>query len=517
MNSRTLIQVIAMREFMTRIRTRVFAITTVLTIVGIGAYILLQAYVFNKSATSLEVGFVGSAQSISAPVRAEAAAAGETINVRPYASLAAGTADLQSGVLDALVSGSGATTTMTVQSTVDGTLETALNDQTRQQVLTEYLTQHDLPPSDVLGQLNFSVNVHELSPVNAARIEQIVIGLGVALTLYVTMVVYGQLVAAGVIEEKSNRIVEILLATVRPWQLMLGKIIGIGLIALLQVVLVAGAALVLASVTKLVSIPTLGVDVVISGVVWFVLGYLMYALLFAAAGSMVSRQEDVSAVALPVILVLVSAWIIALSVAAPDPGSPATAVLSFIPLYSPVGGEVVDKQCSAGQLLTAGATQCFTISDMSSVWILVNVYQKDVAYVHVGDPVTISNETYPAEISGRIQYISPALDPNTRTLQARIEAPNPGERLKKEMYVSADVRAGVIQNAFFVPDASVLRDDQNMPYVYLQTGDSKFARRGVTLGESLGGKTQILTGLQAGDHVVGDGSLFLQFQNSLQR
>jgi len=188
-----------------------------------------------------------------------------------------------------------------------------------------------------------------------------------------------------------------------------------------------------------------------------------------------------------------------------------------IPLYSPVGGEVVDKQCSAGQLLTAGATQCFTISDMSSVWILVNVYQKDVAYVHVGDPVTISNETYPAEISGRIQYISPALDPNTRTLQARIEAPNPGERLKKEMYVSADVRAGVIQNAFFVPDASVLRDDQNMPYVYLQTGDSKFARRGVTLGESLGGKTQILTGLQAGDHVVGDGSLFLQFQNSLQR
>ena len=188
-----------------------------------------------------------------------------------------------------------------------------------------------------------------------------------------------------------------------------------------------------------------------------------------------------------------------------------------IPLYSPVGGEVVDKQCSAGQLLTAGATQCFTISDMSSVWILVNVYQKDVAYVHVGDPVTISNETYPSEISGRIQYISPALDPNTRTLQARIEAPNPGERLKKEMYVSADVRAGVIQNAFFVPDASVLRDDQNMPYVYLQTGNNTFARRGVTLGESLGGKTQILTGLQAGDHVVGDGSLFLQFQNSLQR
>ena len=180
------------------------------------------------------------------------------------------------------------------------------------------------------------MSVNALSPVNAARMEQIVIGLLVAGTLYVTLIIYGQFVAAGVIEEKSNRIVEILLATVRPWQLMLGKITGIGLVALVQVVLVAGVALVLASATKLVSIPTLSVDVVISGVVWFVLGYLIYALLFAAAGSMVSRQEDVTSVALPVILVLVAAWILALTVAAPDPGSTATTVFSFIPLFSPV-------------------------------------------------------------------------------------------------------------------------------------------------------------------------------------
>jgi cobalt-zinc-cadmium efflux system membrane fusion protein len=187
-----------------------------------------------------------------------------------------------------------------------------------------------------------------------------------------------------------------------------------------------------------------------------------------------------------------------------------------IPLYSPVAGEVVDRMCSAGQLLAPGATQCFTLSDMSSVWILVNIYQNDVAYVHVGDPVTIGNESYPGVVRGRIEYISPALDPGTRTLQARVEAPNPGERLKKEMYVTAEVRAGVIPNALFVPNSSVLRDDQNMPYVYLQTGTTQFARRDITLGESQNGKTQILTGLQANDRVVGDGSLFLQFQNSLQ-
>ncbi len=187
-----------------------------------------------------------------------------------------------------------------------------------------------------------------------------------------------------------------------------------------------------------------------------------------------------------------------------------------IPLYSPVAGEVVDRQCSPGQLLAAGATQCFTLSDMSSVWILVNIYQNDVAYVHVGDPVTIENESYPGVVHGKIEYISPALDPNTRTLQARIEAPNPGERLKKEMYVTAQVQAGVIPNALFVPNSAVLRDAQNMPYVYLQSGDREFARRDITLGETETGKTQILTGLQANDRVVGDGSLFLQFQNSLQ-
>src|ERR1022692_2177444 len=108
MNSQALIRVIATREFMTRIRTRVFAITTALTVIAIGGYILLQAYVFNASTSSLEVGFLGAAQSISAPVRAEAAGFGATINVPPYTSAAAGKADVQSGTLDALVSGSGA-------------------------------------------------------------------------------------------------------------------------------------------------------------------------------------------------------------------------------------------------------------------------------------------------------------------------------------------------------------------------------------------------------------------------
>jgi cobalt-zinc-cadmium efflux system membrane fusion protein len=190
-----------------------------------------------------------------------------------------------------------------------------------------------------------------------------------------------------------------------------------------------------------------------------------------------------------------------------------------VALLAPVAGEVVERLCSPGQLLQAGGTQCFTLSDMSSVWLLVNIYQNDVAYVHVGDPVTINNESYPGVVRGRIEYIAPSLDPVTRTLQARIQAANPGERLKKDMYVTAEVQAGVIPDAVLVPDAAVLRDANNMPYVYLQTGQTgtQFGQRMVTLGESQGGRTHVLTGLQAGDKIVGDGSLFLQFQNSIQR
>jgi cobalt-zinc-cadmium efflux system membrane fusion protein len=201
-----------------------------------------------------------------------------------------------------------------------------------------------------------------------------------------------------------------------------------------------------------------------------------------------------------------------------DPGSLVTNPPSAeLPVLAPLDGEIVERLVSPGQLLQAGATQCFTLSDMSTVWVLANVYQNDLAYVHVGDEVTIENDTYPGVVRGKISYLASALDPTTRTLQARIVTSNPGERLKKDMYVTALVRAGVVQNALAVPDSSVLRDTENMPYVYLQTANSQFARRQVTVGESQGGKTQILTGLQAGDKVVGDGGLFLQFQNSLQR
>jgi len=187
-----------------------------------------------------------------------------------------------------------------------------------------------------------------------------------------------------------------------------------------------------------------------------------------------------------------------------------------VPLLAPVAGEIVERLVGPGQLLQAGMTQCFTISDTSTVWVLVNVYQKDLGSVHVGDTAEITTDAYPETFRGRISYIAPALDPTTRTLQERIVTENPNHRLKKDMYVTATVRAGAIENALLVPDAAVLRDTENQTFVYVQTTGNQFARRLVTAGNSSGGRTQITSGLKAGERVVGDGGVFLQFQNSLQ-
>jgi cobalt-zinc-cadmium efflux system membrane fusion protein len=202
-----------------------------------------------------------------------------------------------------------------------------------------------------------------------------------------------------------------------------------------------------------------------------------------------------------------------------DPEAMLKAPASFqVPLRSPVSGEITDRLVGPGQLLTAGATQCFTISDMSTVWVLLNVYQGDMAYVQTGDSVDITTDAYPQVFHGRVSYIAPALDPNTRTLQARIVTDNPGQKLKNNMYVSATVQAGAISDALVVPDTSVLRDTENMPFVYVQTGDqaNQFGRRVVTVGDSSNGRTQITAGLKEGERVVGDGGIFLQFKNSLQ-
>ncbi len=197
-----------------------------------------------------------------------------------------------------------------------------------------------------------------------------------------------------------------------------------------------------------------------------------------------------------------------------DPVSPEIAV------FAPIAGVVVERLASPGQVLQAGATQVFTISNMNTVWVLANVYEHDLGFVRLGDAVEIQTDAYPTRFHGKISFISPALDATSRTLQVRIVTDNPEGKLKKDLYVTAIVEAGVIDNALTVPDAALLRTAENEPFVYVVEDPAKpnqFGQRLVSVGESQGGRTQILSGLKRGENVAADGSLFLQFANSLQR
>ena len=187
-----------------------------------------------------------------------------------------------------------------------------------------------------------------------------------------------------------------------------------------------------------------------------------------------------------------------------------------IPVLAPIAGEVVERLISLGQVVQAGQTQAFTISDLSTVWVLANVYQADLQYVKSGDDVVVQTDAFPDSFHGKISYVSPALDPNTRTLQARVVVDNPGEKLKRDMYCTVTVTAGVMKSVLVVPNAAVLRDDNNQPFVYTLTGDNQFGRRDVVVGEMRGNETQIVKGISPGDKVVGNGGLFLEFANSLQ-
>ena len=187
-----------------------------------------------------------------------------------------------------------------------------------------------------------------------------------------------------------------------------------------------------------------------------------------------------------------------------------------VPVLAPIAGEAVERLAAPGQVIQAGATQVFTISNMGSVWILANVYERDMGAVHNGDSVAIQTDAYPEEFHGRISYIGAALDPNSHTLQVRIVTQNPGQKLKKDMYVTATIQAGAIANALTVPDSAVLRDAQNEPFVYVEVSPNQFGQRSVTIGDNSDGKTQVLGGLKTGERVIADGSLFLQFQNSFQ-
>ena len=186
-------------------------------------------------------------------------------------------------------------------------------------------------------------------------------------------------------------------------------------------------------------------------------------------------------------------------------------------MRAPIGGTVVQKMVLPGQFIQAATTAAFVISNIATVWVQAHVYDKDLTSVHVGDKVDERASSFPQTFHGVVSNIGDFIDPATRTTSVRIVTANIDDLLKKDLFVDVVIHDKTSQNVLVVPTSAVLYDEQNMPFVYVQVESGKFAQRQVRLGRQQGSDTQIVDGLKAGDSVVSQGSVFLQFANTYQQ
>jgi cobalt-zinc-cadmium efflux system membrane fusion protein len=180
-------------------------------------------------------------------------------------------------------------------------------------------------------------------------------------------------------------------------------------------------------------------------------------------------------------------------------------------IRSPLAGTVVERLITPGELLQAGTTPCFTVADLSQMWVMANIFESDLASVEEGDPAEVVTRASPTNLPGSVDYISAIVDSSTRAIGVRVVAKNPKDILKKDMYVRVLIHSRREQTGLLAPVSAVLRDDEDLPFVYLANADGSFSRRRITLGDRVGDRYETTAGLTAGDQVVVEGGLFLQF------
>ena len=183
-------------------------------------------------------------------------------------------------------------------------------------------------------------------------------------------------------------------------------------------------------------------------------------------------------------------------------------------IRAPVAGTVVEKLITPGELLQAGTTPCFTVADLSRVWVLAQVFGADLEGVRVGASADIVTGVGEKTFSGTVDNIAALVDPDTRSVAVRVVAKNPADFLKKQMYVRVQIHAQEQSSGTLIPVSAVLRDDVNLPFVYAVQSDGSFARQHVTLAYRTGDQYDIAEGLKTGDEIVVDGGLFVQFMQT---
>ena len=324
--------IVARREFVERARDRGFQVSTAITLLLLVGVIVVSA-AFNRP-TSFDLVVVGAGSEVlGGEVRVAADALGFEVKVLALPDRAEAERAVDAGDADAaLVNGDAIVVRDEPPEQLVGLIQAvSLRERSRQALVAAGLSDDQVDAA----LLQRPLPVEALEPVDARRSESATVAFVGVLLLYGQLFAYGYWVAAGVVEEKSSRVVEVLLATLRPSHLLRGKILGIGLLGLLQLLLIGLVALFASNAVGSLEFPSGAIATMGVVLVWFVLGFFFYAGLFAVAGSIVTRQEDLQTTMTPLTILIIASFIIGLS-ATGDPDSTLAVVASLLPFSSPL-------------------------------------------------------------------------------------------------------------------------------------------------------------------------------------
>lgn len=371
MNPLTEVRLIAVRE-LARLRTKMFVIGTAVMMVLV-AGLLIGIKLLGGSATTVgfvEKGFGGQVAAVASAMRLD-------LETRDVPSEKEGERLVREGELDALVLDG--PLRMVVKGEPDGQLEAALSALAQQSALNGELAAAGVDPAKV-NQAVAGATVEVVSLEGADELRDLRMGLamGLAVLLFLMLQVSGVMVAQGVVEEKSSRVVELLLSSVRPWQLMAGKVLGLGVLGFVQMGLVVAAGVGAQVATGALDLPVGDLaGTVVWSLVWFVAGYTLYALLYAAFAATVSRQEDIGGVTAPIQVVLMAGYFMCFTLVPSDPDGLVVRILSFVPVFAPL---LMPVRAVFGapwweQALSLGVTVVVVVA---LVWLAGRMYSNSV-------------------------------------------------------------------------------------------------------------------------------------------
>lgn len=331
------VRLVAERELRTRLRSKAFRLITAALVILVVGFALVMKLVSGQDSTQ-RIAYTAPAAALAQQVEAIAENTGLQVQTTRVDDEAAGRAQVAAGAVDVLLlDAAGPGVPVVVEEDLDDELAATLTRAAGQTTLNQQIAELGGDPAAVAAEVaGTDLDVTALHPPQDFDPQRLAMGSVAGILVYLALIATGASVAQGVVEEKSSRVVELLLATVRPWQLMAGKVLGIGVVGLLQVAVVGVAGLLAGQLTGALTLSwSVSIGVVAWLVVWFVLGFTLYALVFAGLGALVSRQEDVGGVTTPATMFLVVGYVVGISVLPSSPDNPAVAVMSLLPMFSP--------------------------------------------------------------------------------------------------------------------------------------------------------------------------------------